>query len=184
MSESTKKAIKESMKKLLTERSIDKITVRNITDDCGISRNTFYYHFADIPSLVDEILRDRVDQLIKSYPSIETLERGVEMGIRFIGENRAIALHLYGSTQRYVYERYLMAGCRHLAEGFLGFAIPPEKLTNGDREAMIDFYKCLIFGFIIDWCESGMDPDYMQTVNRLMELRRSFTELLTTYESE
>ena len=58
MSESTKKAIKESMKKLLTERSIDKITVRNITDDCGISRNTFYYHFADIPSLVQGIRKE------------------------------------------------------------------------------------------------------------------------------
>ena len=48
MSELTKRAIQESFKKLLSNQPLDKITVKNITDDCGVNRNTFYYHYSDI----------------------------------------------------------------------------------------------------------------------------------------
>ena len=41
----TKKAIVNSFIKLLNEKPLDKITVKNIAEDCGINRNTFYYHF-------------------------------------------------------------------------------------------------------------------------------------------
>lgn len=50
MSELTKRAIQESFKKLLSNQPLDKITVKNITDDCGVNRNTFYYHYSDILS--------------------------------------------------------------------------------------------------------------------------------------
>ena len=47
----TKKAIVNSFIKLLNEKPLDKITVKNIAEDCGINRNTFYYHFSDIREL-------------------------------------------------------------------------------------------------------------------------------------
>ena len=37
--------------RLLNERPLDKITVREIAAECGISRNTFYYHFEDMNGL-------------------------------------------------------------------------------------------------------------------------------------
>ena len=49
----TKKAIKDSMKKLLNERPLNQITVKDIVEDCGINRNSFYYHFEDMPSLIE-----------------------------------------------------------------------------------------------------------------------------------
>ena len=55
MSELTKRAIQESFKKLLSNQPLDKITVKNITDDCGVNRNTFYYHYSDIYQLLEEI---------------------------------------------------------------------------------------------------------------------------------
>ena len=56
MSELTKRAIQESFKKLLSNQPLDKITVKNITDDCGVNRNTFYYHYSDIYQLLEEII--------------------------------------------------------------------------------------------------------------------------------
>ena len=55
MSSFTKKAIVESFLKLLKEKPVEKITIKDIVEDCGINRNTFYYHFDDIPSLMEEI---------------------------------------------------------------------------------------------------------------------------------
>ena len=48
MSQFTKKAIVETFLELLKEHSLDKITVKDIVEKCGINRNTFYYYYQDI----------------------------------------------------------------------------------------------------------------------------------------
>ena len=55
MSSFTKKAILESFLHLVGKKNFDKITVRDIVDDCGVNRNTFYYYFQDIYAVVEEI---------------------------------------------------------------------------------------------------------------------------------
>ena len=45
MSTITKRALEASLKKLVKTKPLNKITVSDITDDCGINRMTFYYHF-------------------------------------------------------------------------------------------------------------------------------------------
>ena len=65
MSPYTKQAIKNSFLKLLNERPLSQVTVKAIVEDCGINRNSFYYHFQDIPSLIEEIIREAADNLIQ-----------------------------------------------------------------------------------------------------------------------
>ena len=65
----TKKAIKETFIELLDERPLNKITVKDIVEDCGINRNSFYYHFEDLPALVEEIVENR------SRPSSKSILR-------------------------------------------------------------------------------------------------------------
>ena len=45
MPNTTKQALEESLKHMLLKKPLDKITIRDITEDCGISRMAFYYHF-------------------------------------------------------------------------------------------------------------------------------------------
>ena len=53
----TKKAIKETFVALLEERPLNRITVKDIVEACGINRNSFYYHFQDLPALLVELGR-------------------------------------------------------------------------------------------------------------------------------
>jgi len=53
MSEVTKRALASSLRRLLMKEPLDKITIKELTDDCGISRSAFYYHFQDIYELVE-----------------------------------------------------------------------------------------------------------------------------------
>lgn len=53
MPNTTKKALEASLKKLLADKTLDKITINDLTTDCGISRMSFYYHFKDIYDLVE-----------------------------------------------------------------------------------------------------------------------------------
>ena len=63
MTHFTSKAIEESFIRLLNGRPLDKITIKDIVDGCGISRNTFYYHFQDITALLEHILNADVEQV-------------------------------------------------------------------------------------------------------------------------
>ena len=64
MANFTEKAIKASFLKLLNERPLTKITVRDIVEDCGINRNSFYYHYRDIPALLEELITEQADEKI------------------------------------------------------------------------------------------------------------------------
>ena len=49
MANFTKQAIETAFLQLLNEKPLNKISVRDIVEKCGINRNSFYYHFQDIP---------------------------------------------------------------------------------------------------------------------------------------
>ena len=65
MSDITKRAISASLKKLLCEKKLNKITVQDIADDCGINRQTFYYHFQDIYDLVEWTCIEDTEKVLK-----------------------------------------------------------------------------------------------------------------------
>ena len=66
MSQLTKYALAQSLRKLLKERPLDKITVKDLVEDCGVNRQTFYYHFQDIYDLIAWSLNTGIDELLKS----------------------------------------------------------------------------------------------------------------------
>ena len=75
MSSFTKDAIKKTLLQLLNERPLAQITVKDIVQTCGINRNTFYYSFEDLPSLLQEIVTDEADRLIEQYPTLDSMEQ-------------------------------------------------------------------------------------------------------------
>ena len=77
MSDLTKRALEQSLKNLLLQKPLSKITISDIADDCGINRNTFYYHFADVPSLATEIITERADEVLDTVTAYDfaVLER-------------------------------------------------------------------------------------------------------------
>ena len=64
MAQITKKALEASLKNLLLQKPLSKITIQDITDDCGISRMTFYYHFSDIYHLVEWVCVEEAQKVL------------------------------------------------------------------------------------------------------------------------
>lgn len=179
MASFTRKAIMASFIKLLNEKPLSKITVKEIVDDCGINRNSFYYHFQDIPSLVVEMLQEEADRLIQGNGKNESFEECLMEAIEFASNNRQAVLNLYNSGNREAYQHYLNRIVRHIVREYL------EKVTEGipvkpeDFELMVDFYKNIFVGIIIDWMNDGMRHDIMKPASRLLYLydgasRRAF----------
>ena len=65
--EKTKLLIANSLRKLMKKKSLDKIKIREIVEDCGVNRQTFYYHFQDIYALVEWIYTYDGMQIFNEY---------------------------------------------------------------------------------------------------------------------
>lgn len=76
MSDITKRAISASLKRLLLTKSLNKITIQDIADDCGINRQTFYYHFADIYDLAEWTCIEDTDKVLKENKTYDTWQSG------------------------------------------------------------------------------------------------------------
>ena len=115
----TKRALMSTFLELLEDKPLDKITVREIVEECGVSRNTFYYHFEDISSLIEAIIIDEVDRVMTQYRDISSMEECIEMAMRLGSDHRKAIYHIYNSSNRDFLERRLMEICRHAAAQFV-----------------------------------------------------------------
>ena len=84
----TRRAIKESFLKLLNQRPLNQITVKDIVEDCGINRNSFYYHFSDLPALVEEIMAERVSAMVENHPTVDSVQEGSDAIVEFVMHNK------------------------------------------------------------------------------------------------
>lgn len=178
MANFTKQAIKNSLIHLLNERPSGKITVKDIVEDCGVNRNSFYYHFADIPSLLDEIVKERAGEIIDRYANVSTLEECMMAILDFARQNKRAVLHAYRSTSREAVETYLLHICQYVVEAYGQTAMGELPIRQEDREILIRFYQCEFFGQAVLWLNSGMTYDLEAQFNRLGELMHGMTEEL------
>lgn len=166
----TKRAIKESFWKLLNEQPLTQISVREIVEECGINRNSFYYHFQDIPSLIEEIVMDAANALIQQHPSITSIDEGVEAAFRFTLDNKKAILHICNSVNRNIYEQYLMRICEYVVTTYFDTVFEKDIVSKSDRDIMILFTKCELFGLFIDWINTGMQDDAIEKLKHLLLL--------------
>ena len=172
MANLTEKAIKASALKLLNEKPVNQITIKDIVEDCGINRNSFYYHFRDLPSLLEEMVMEQAEELIAQYPSISSLEECLDAAVSFAMNNRRAAMHIYNSVSRDIYEQYLWRVCEHVVTVYIDNALKDYRIAADDKEIIINFYKCACFGAILDWQSGGMKKDVKKQFSRMLELKK------------
>ena len=157
MASFTRRAIKETFLKLLNQRPLSQITVKDIVEDCGINRNSFYYHFEDLPALVEEMVGEQVQNLIQKHPTVSSVEECADAVMELVMENRRAIYHIYNSVSRDVFERHLMEVCRYVVTTYIETAFAGREIE--DKEMLIRYHKCACFGHIIDWLNTGMKDD-------------------------
>ena len=157
----TKRVIREAFVELLNERALSKITVKDITDRCGINRNTFYYHYQDV-----------------DYPTLNSLDGCIQAAMKFVMENKRAIAHLYYSDNRSTYVSALWRICEQAVRTYVDTVFPEDELSGRDREIIIRYHKCECFGLIIDWISNGMREDILEDMHRLLLLRKGSTEEL------
>lgn len=175
MANFTKQAIKSSFMKLLNQQPLSKISVRDIVEDCGINRNSFYYHFQDIPSLIEEIIKEDADRIIEQHPTVNSLRECINIMFRYALENKKAVLHIYNSANRDIYEKSMMKLCEYVVTKYLETVFGKDPESEKARASAIIFFKCELFGLSFEWIEKGMKEYAIEEIYSLADLCRDFS---------
>ncbi len=178
MANFTRRAIKETFLTLLNQRPLNEITVKDIVEKCGINRNSFYYHFEDLPALAEEVIGEQVQNLIQKHPTVSSVEECADAVIELVMENRRAIYHIYNSLSRDVFEQHLMDACQYIVSAYLNAEFAEKPIAPQDLDALIRLHKCACFGSVIDWLNGGMKDDIADYFRRVCALQKSGLEQL------
>ncbi len=167
MSTFTAKAIKQTFMELLNKKPLNKITVKDIAEECGINRNSFYYHYNDIPSLLEEIFTEEAETLVTNQKESTTFYEQLLSAVDFAIENRAAVYHIYNSASREMFERYLEKISNKTVSSYISQVSRDYNISERDKSALVLYYKCLLIGFVIDWLSSDMKYDLRDQLRRI-----------------
>ncbi len=170
MSQMTKRALEASLKELLRHKPLDKITVSDLTDHCGVNRMTFYYHFKDIYDLVEWCCEEDAARALAGQKTYDTWQQGFLQILEALRKDKAFFTSVYRSISREQLENYLYRLTYDLMFGVIeekaaGMTVRPE-----DKEFIANFYKYAFVGLTLEWVRTGMKDDPAALVERVSVL--------------
>ena len=107
MANITKLALEAALKKELLTKSLDKITINELAEDCGISRMAFYYHFKDIYDLVEWVCVEDGTKALQGKKTYENWQEGFCQIFEAVQENKPFIMNVYRCVDRQKIESYL-----------------------------------------------------------------------------
>lgn len=163
----TKEMLAESLMKLLARRTLDKITIQDIVDDCGYNRQTFYYHFHDIYDLIDWIFAAQTQELIEKCRACGSLDVGVEAVIAYMRENRRLILNILRSVNGEKLLDNLYRSAQSIVLSALENHPGVQELSTEYRELVAEGFKYALAGLLIDWMRAGIPEDRVNKVRTM-----------------
>ena len=182
VAQTTKRALEASLKKLLVQKPLNKITINDITEDCGVNRMTFYYHFKDIYDLVDWILVEDATEALEGHQDFETWSDAFRDMLEKVQANRVLVLNVYRSISREQVEQYLYKLLDPMLKEFADRECRDITVQDDDKQFVVDFYKYALVGVGLEWIRRDMktDPAVMvERTGRMLQgdLRRALCRL-------
>lgn len=159
MTKLTKLAIANSFRKLAETESIDKITVSDIVADCGVTRQTFYYHFQNIASLVIWIYENEMPEMSKASGETYTWREGFLHIFNWAKKNYAFIKSTFDSfCQDYLLHFVTDDISRRLTDAFRQ-SKELVSLSESEKKFVINFYTFAFAGIFFDWMDNKMQED-------------------------
>ena len=163
----TKKALRDCLFQLLDEKSVEEITVKELTAMADINRSTFYFYYKDIDDMImqiqDEIYSVFERDVIRSATVFITIDDFVQYLVRFLTfcrEREKICKFVMSNDPKNNLSRRIKSG--------LKMCIPDTTKVfaeNDPRRYLTDYAVAGFWQLIIQWMYDGMKipPNEMAT---------------------
>ena len=170
MAQHTKNAIRLAFIQLLNERPLDKISIKDIAEKSSVNRNTFYYYYADIFALVEDILQLESEDFQAKMRRYNSWQDAFRDATAFASQNKRAIYHLYNSGNQETIRRYyhnvtLAAMTSYVQDQAGGLDVDPE-----DIRVLAEFYSAALSGLTALWLQNGMKYDVDAYIDHLGKL--------------
>lgn len=170
MSDTTKRALETSLKNLLLKKPVNKITINDITEDCGVNRATFYYHFKDIYDLIEWSCEEDSRKAADGNTTYETWQQGLLNIFHAVEENKPFILNIYRHVSQEQIVRYLYRVVYQLIIDVVEECAEGMSVREEDKKFIADFYKYAFVGIMLEWISHNMSQPPEKIVERLSDL--------------
>lgn len=163
MPKSTKNQIMTTLEELLREKRLDDITVTELVEKCGISRQAFYYHFSDLYGVVDYGVQQLLDQLSAAGP--EGRREPLERALTLLRENRTLVLNVYRAYERSYVEHDLRRWAAPLVEARVRLSARRYAVTEDQINFMAELLTQGLASIVLSWVEQGMPSSVIERLD-------------------
>lgn len=152
------------------KRAIDKITVKDLVERCGISRQTFYYHFQDLLDVMEWSLRQVMEEALQKCLRAKTVEESIQAFIQVSMEYEGFIIRLLSSDQhRTRMEQIFVDVMRSGIRKMMYTRQPDLSISHQDLEVTLNFYAYGVAGVLLENCR-GARLDAQQLSQKLLLL--------------
>lgn len=167
----TKKAIATCFKILCAAKSFDKISIADITDACGLNRQTFYYHFKDKYELVDFIYQTEAFSKLVDGITLDNWPRHIALLLDAMQAEQAFYINTVKCAPEH-FSSYLFNVTHALFLEAIEALDNEKSLYHGLKDSYAAFYAYGCCGVVSAWVKTGMKTPAQQMAHQLEQLAR------------
>ena len=119
MARRTQAVIMQAFMDLLAQKPYDKITVKDVIEKADINRNTFYYYYENIPSLLEALFDQEIQAFSNSTEKSDSFAKEYMRASSLVRTNRQALRHLYESENRALISQFLETASGLFVERFV-----------------------------------------------------------------
>ncbi|QRN85451.1 TetR/AcrR family transcriptional regulator [Clostridia bacterium] len=157
----TKKLLADSLKSIMAIKALNKISIREICEESGFNRQTFYYHFEDIFDLVKWMFRKDTELLLQQTENLLFWQESLLQLFQYIESNRAVCLCALESMGR-VYLKQFFSDVISKAVFVMGHELPVE--SKKYMEFLAQYYTVAMVGLLESWVLGELEETPEQVV--------------------
>lgn len=166
---SMKDIIADTYAAMIRQKSVDKITVKALIQECGISRQTFYYHFQDLMEVIEWSVQRAMQDMLKESLQAPTPREAIGIFVSISLKTRSMLYRLLESQRRQQVEVLIVEAIRSYLEAMLRNRAPQIMLNYQDMEALLDFYSFGVTGLLLKNCAKEA-PDEALLIDQMYRL--------------
>lgn len=165
----TKKALAQSLKELGASKILDKITVADITEHCGVNRQTFYYHFDDKYELLNWIYtQDLFIPLTRDLTFENWGDKLVQL-FQYMKQQKSFFMNTIKSSNNFFAE-YTNKIFAELFKKAIVELNMYGHLNEKEQDIYARFFAYGLTGVVVDWAMKGMKEDADQLTDLLQHM--------------
>lgn len=170
MAKSTKALILKAFSELLADHDFDKITVTMLVEKCNISRQTFYYHFADVQSLIDWGVKQSTIGCVNEAKHAQSMKDATIIYFNRIQKNKEFLKKCFNSSLSGYMISLMRNSIIEFSSEFYNRFVPPGYAARADADFIIEFTANGVTGYTISMIFSDKEQNIEELADKLNRL--------------